>query len=136
MMSKRCARCAKTFPFGAFHRQSSSKDGLQAWCKKCQRAYDQANRKAGTRKTGTPEQRRKWNLSRRYALTPQEVAELKEQQGGVCAICGKVPERWVVDHCHATGKVRGLLCHRCNIHLPIIEDAAFVDAAQRYLLSQ
>lgn len=133
MMSKRCARCAETLPLEEFYRQASAKDGLQAWCKPCQRTYDYANRAAGTRKMGTPQQRRRWNLSGRYGLTPQQVAEMKERQGGACAICRKVPKRWVVDHCHATGKVRGLLCHRCNIHLPIIEDAAFVDAAQRYL---
>jgi len=136
MMSKRCARCAETKPRSEFYRKSDMGDGLQAWCKKCQLAYDHANRVAGTRKAGTPEQRHKWQLAGRYGLTPQQVAEMKERQSGVCAICGKVPRRWVVDHCHVTGEVRGLLCHGCNIHLPIIEDAAFVDAAQRYLSSR
>lgn len=133
MMSKRCANCAETLPREEFYRRSATKDGLQSWCKKCQRAYDQANRKAGTRKTGTPRQRQRWNLSGRYGLTPKQVEEMKESQGAVCAICGTTPNQWVVDHCHETGKVRGMLCHHCNIRLPTVEDGAFVDAALRYL---
>jgi hypothetical protein len=60
-----------------------------------------------------------------YGLTPDDFAALLERQGGVCAICLK-PESWrgpsgrravaslAVDHDHHTGRVRGLLCRRCN----------------------
>jgi len=88
---------------------------------------------AGTRKVGTRKQRRKWNLNRRYGLTPQEVAGMKEKQGNVCAICGRTPGRWVVDHNHQTGAVRGLLCHGCNIKLPAVEDKAFRNSSLEYL---
>lgn len=50
-----------------------------------------------------------------YGLSPEDYGRLFEEQGGACAICGgKRKYRLNVDHCHATGLVRGLLCRRCN----------------------
>lgn len=64
-------------------------------------------------------------------------------QGGVCAICGQ-PETIVkkggvvaslaIDHCHETGKVRGLLCGRCNLGIGCLRhDAETALAAAEYL---
>lgn len=56
---------------------------------------------------------------KRYGLTQEEYEALLVRSGGCCEICG-VPEvsapkgRLHIDHCHSTGKVRGLLCQRCN----------------------
>ena len=130
---KRCVRCAEDKPLTGFHRRTAAMDGLQTWCKVCQAAYDRGNRVAGTRKMGTASQRRKWNLKSRYGITTEKKEEMIQKQGGVCAICGKPPERSVVDHCHETGKVRGILCHGCNIKLPAVEDAEFREAAVAYL---
>lgn len=66
-------------------------------------------------------------------MTPERWQELFDSQGGRCAICRCVPVRPVVDHDHATGRVRGILCHGCNIILPAIEDEAFCAAALSYL---
>jgi hypothetical protein len=54
-----------------------------------------------------------------YGMTPQQYDELLKLQGGVCAICQKKPttRRLAVDHCHTTGRIRGLLCFRCNFGL-------------------
>ena len=61
-------------------------------------------------------------LKRKYNLTVEEYNKMFEEQNGVCAICFQ-PEtlknknttyRLSVDHCHATGKVRALLCRDCN----------------------
>lgn len=50
---------------------------------------------------------------------------LENQKGG-CAICGKTPEqlgyRLYIDHCHSTGKLRGLLCNNCNTGLGALGD--------------
>jgi hypothetical protein len=50
-----------------------------------------------------------------------------DSQGGICAICGKTENNnprmkfFCVDHCHTTGKVRGLLCQECNFFLGKLE---------------
>lgn len=69
---------------------------------------------------------------RRYGLGQPQVDAMYFQQGGACAICGS-PEPRNVDHCHATGRVRGLLCDRCNAGLAFIEDAGWLRKAKRYL---
>lgn len=56
-----------------------------------------------------------------------------EEQGGVCLICGRAA-LMQVDHCHDTGKVRGLLCSPCNRGLGSFKDSlALVQAAADYL---
>ena len=51
---------------------------------------------------------------RKYGLTPTAFDVLKMHQNGLCAIC-KEDKLLCVDHCHTTGYVRGLLCHKCNL---------------------
>ena len=58
---------------------------------------------------------------RNYGITKQQYEELMHSQGGVCAVCKCKPDdprcthgHLVVDHCHKTGYVRGLLCSLCN----------------------
>lgn len=56
------------------------------------------------------------------------------EQCGRCDMCGKELSGKVdVDHDHATGKVRSLLCHRCNVGLPYVEDQGFAANAKAYL---
>lgn len=64
-----------------------------------------------------------------YGLTEAQYDEMYEAQDGSCAICratqGRRKEKdhpLLVDHCHATGKVRGLLCQPCNSALGMFED--------------
>ncbi len=68
--------------------------------------------------------RKKW-LWQEYKMTPEEYNMMSFKQKGRCAICRKhwtwTDRRLVVDHDHKTGKVRGLLCFKCNITLGIIE---------------
>jgi hypothetical protein len=68
----------------------------------------------------------------KYGITKQEYDLLIEIQNGCCAICGQ-PEHIInkrtqtlrplsVDHCHITGHIRALLCHKCNRQLGIYEN--------------
>jgi len=81
------------------------------------------------------------DLKRNFGITVEEYDKLFEQQGGLCAICGK-PEiarnqygirSLAVDHNHKTGEIRGLLCSYCNMKLGILENVEFVVKAVKYL---
>lgn len=78
----------------------------------------------------------------KYGLTYEEYVEILAKQGGTCAVC-KQPERELgrggalkamsVDHCHKTGRVRGLLCSHCNKRLGVLEDSEWLENALEYL---
>jgi len=44
-----------------------------------------------------------------------ESKDLLLQQGGVCKLCGEMPKKACIDHCHTTKKIRGILCNHCNL---------------------
>lgn len=62
------------------------------------------------------EEIREYNLIKKYGITQKIYLELLEKQHGVCYICGSKPNKKSlhVDHSHESGKVRGLLCSKCN----------------------
>ena len=75
-------------------------------------------------------------LAQVYGLSPQDYDAMLAEQGGVCAICKTRPDKPLfVDHSHATGKVRGLLCRLCNFRLGFMrDDPRLTAAATEYLL--
>jgi hypothetical protein len=86
--------------------------------------------------------RRIYGIEKRYGIDYREYAELYYSQNGLCGICGKpesvrrVAEQvfsLCVDHCHKTGRVRGLLCTTCNKRLGILENKEFARQAKTYL---
>jgi len=125
--AKACTKCGEVKPLDDFHRHRRGPLGRHSHCKPCWYAG------RGPRRIPPVEHRRRLNLRTRYRLTPEAVSEMAIVQGGVCAICGQPMKRPCIDHDHDTGRVRGLLCHGCNIKLPAVEDAAFMAAALRYL---
>ena len=60
--------------------------------------------------------------ARRYGLSAEDYNKLLARQNGVYGICKRPGRKLCVDHCHATGKVRGLLCHNCNSGLGLYND--------------
>ena len=69
----------------------------------------------------------------KYQLSEPELDAMFQAQGGRCALCGGA-KALVVDHDHATGKVRALLCHRCNTSLGWLEaHPGLLDRAAAYL---
>ena len=78
---------------------------------------------------------RKPTRAKALGVTDAEYARLLEAQGGHCALCPNTPKtrRLHVDHDHATGEVRGLLCYVCNKYLPATRDAAWHIRAALYL---
>jgi hypothetical protein len=71
-------------------------------------------------------------------VTDAEYDRLLAAQGGGCAICGNPPKtrRLHVDHDHKTGRVRGLLCHRCNRALPDWVTPLWLSYARQYLAGE
>jgi hypothetical protein len=83
-----------------------------------------------------------WHIERAYGITIEQYDEMLARQDGVCAICRGEETRTMagtvlalcVDHDHETGRVRGLLCHPCNMLLGFArDDEERLQAAVRYL---
>jgi len=76
-------------------------------------------------------------LRRQYGISVFQYNEMARAQGYVCTLCGSAPTRLSTDHDHATGRVRGLLCWRCNRGLQVFRDNPTVlAAAAEYLRSE
>jgi hypothetical protein len=120
--AKTCKRCRETKPETAFHRDSRG-ERRKPICAECR---NEVRRLVGREKRNeTPEQGLRGKLWRQYKLTLEQFTELVDAQSGVCAICGKAPapgKRLFVDHCHATGVVRALLCLTCNLNVGVYEN--------------
>ena len=117
-------------------------------CKTCVKAFNLKNghkyRKKYSDFTPDEVERRQVNLrdarlKKTYNLTSEEFNLLMIEQESKCAICGststnvKKAKHLFVDHSHATGKVRGLLCIKCNTKLGVLDDSSFMVPATKYL---
>lgn len=78
---------------------------------------------------------KKSSLKYSYGITPEEYEALEIKQHGLCAICVKAPKtgKLCVDHDHHTGKIRGLLCHKCNMGVAHVENLTWLEQAFDYL---
>ncbi|MGW5167330.1 endonuclease VII domain-containing protein [Streptomyces nodosus] len=93
---KFCRSCGDVKPHSEWHRNATASDGLSTSCKVCRAAKGRAG-----------------HLKRQYGMTEAERDEMIASQGGVCCVCLSAPATQV-DHCHETGRVRGVLCFNCN----------------------
>lgn len=129
---KWCNKCSKWLPLDAFGENRRTVSGKQDYCKTCHQAY--APNFWG--KIAGYDQK----LINEYGITPGEYLELWKHQGQKCKICRcsiSLYERGTaLDHDHATGKVRGLLCALCNTALGSFRDAPVIlQSAIAYLES-
>lgn len=162
LSTKTCYSCHEDKPLTEYHRDSRLSHGTKHICKKCNSARatkhwkDHPERRAEIQKQDTIKHRsaryaskseykkthkeaqrahsRKY-LLKRYGLTTSDFAQKLVSQGSCCAMCGISFEgrKACVDHCHATGKVRDLLCSGCNLRLGVVEDVQFRTIALAYL---
>ena len=72
------------------------------------------------------------SIMQRYNLSIKDHQALKDRFKGLCWICRRRDGK-NVDHCHKTGKVRGMLCHHCNTAIALIEDIESLKRAIEYL---
>lgn len=76
-------------------------------------------------------------LESTYGMSHDDYLRMEKEQGGLCAICRKLPTAGTffhIDHDHKTGIVRGLLCHRCNWYLGLIDkDQEIIQRIKSYI---
>jgi len=118
---------------------SYKRDPLYLWL----RAEVRRGRRAARKHFENARRRRRWatdqdfrdkHRARRYGLTLQDYRAILERQGNACGICKAPAKPLCIDHCHATGKVRGFLCRECNLGLGNYrDDPARMRAAAVYL---
>ena len=135
-----CGRCKQDKPVSEFYRHSWAPHSLRKPCKKCLSAD---RRERYQRRNGIDESYEQV-LRREYGITLDEYNQKHREQAGRCAVCRKPeavrvsatgkPYRLSVDHDHATGAVRGLLCRRCNTLVWALEDNhTTLDAVRGYI---
>lgn len=134
MTTKTCTKCAKEKPINQFSLARQGKRGpvYRSNCKVCQ-ATD-ARKWFHNNKERNRDNKFRHKLQETYGMTVEDYYVLHDQQNGVCAICGNEEAskhgktgttfRLAVDHCHTTGKVRGLLCQNCNRAIGLLGDNA------------
>lgn len=123
---KRCRKCGIEKPRTDFYRVKSTVQGIHSYCKPCHNENSAAAQKKDGRKRARASVRRS-HLKTKYGLSYDDFDRILRLQGGGCAICGREKpkgrgDRLYVDHCHATGIVRGLLCNCCNTSLGRFRD--------------
>ena len=112
--TKRCASCKEEKEVTFFY--THKKEGYQGRCKTCSSILTKKWYKEN------PEKVRNYWL-KRYGITLEDYNNLSEAQDHLCAICLSKKSPLHVDHCHTTGKVRGLLCFSCNTLLGVAKDS-------------
>src|SRR4051812_36828660 len=161
---KRCVKCGVMKSLAEFYAERSARDGRRNDCKACNLAAKAArhaanpapgrerakqwNRDNAERYAARMEQYRqsgkkkvadrKSHLKRTFGLTVEQYDEMLAAQGGGCAICRCPPREdssLHVDHDHRTGRVRGILCFRCNNAIGDLDESIdTVRAALDYLV--
>jgi hypothetical protein len=138
---KTCTKCKVAQPNEHFRKDKSRKDGLHSHCKSCfnkqMSDYYAKNpdkckaiaNKAYVKNKHKHILRRKvysWNKTYGIDITHNVYLQMLEKQEHKCAICLTLDTNFdkllSVDHCHTTGKVRGLLCNNCNLALGNFND--------------
>lgn len=145
MRTKVCSDCGLHKPLTEFYKRTLSPDGLGYKCKPCDLKTSQlyvANNKEKVRLRRR--EYRNANKERisikknRAKCSLEEFSKLFIEQKGRCKICNthqdELKRRIAIDHCHETGKIRGLLCDRCNRAIGLLKDSIeLLNNAANYL---
>ena len=129
---RQCKRCDKEFELGTL-------GTTHLYCSKYCARYANIRKHIELRKSN-PEykkQIRELYFKRAYGISSSIKDELLEKQNNCCAICENLPinpKNLHLDHCHATNKLRGVLCSKCNQALGLFNDStALLKKAITYL---
>lgn len=125
---KVCNICLESKPLDAFSVLKKGAQGRHPACKVCRSIQSKAwynSKRAEILKSRRERHRRTGEYRRHvYGLSLEDFTSLAAAQNGRCAICLEVPtgRGFHVDHCHLTGRIRGLLCRGCNLALGQMKD--------------
>lgn len=143
---KRCTKCGESKTIDEFSLSRKATETANAVykpsCKQC--ASDRAMEWYHANRDRADENRIRFNLRTLYGITLEQYEEMLRAQGGVCAICkqdepaahGRTGRKFKlsVDHCHDSGRIRGLLCQKCNRAIGLLgDDPATLHRAAAYL---
>lgn len=112
-----CSTCKEIKPIVEFQKEKNRKNGYRKRCKTCGNKYCAKSR------LNSPDHYKSSWIKCMYGL--EDWMELVKQQNFKCAICNKeldLAKNTHVDHDHNTNKVRGILCHSCNMALGFFKD--------------
>jgi hypothetical protein len=119
---KKCPKCKETKQLSDFYAQKNGK--IYSYCKVCE-----LNKQKQMRRNRPIEYKQKdknKRIKKEYGIDLKEYDELEKAQEYKCAICknlrGLSRFGLHIDHCHKTGKIRGLLCQSCNMGLGNFKD--------------
>lgn len=126
---KACKGCKEIKPLEDYYPNKRYKDGRLSLCIPCER--DRVNTWIKSKGTKEKYRRKLYSVKWKYGITREEYEALLARQKECCLICGIHKslckyETLVVDHCHTSGKIRGLLCHHCNAGLGHFKDSTEV----------
>lgn len=121
-VGRECSECGQFKPWSEFHKRKDLSTGCTSHCKTCRKKRTQRDTENGSI--------RNRELKRKYGVDLETCQHIAVKQGNACAICGTTEKGfirgraryWSVDHDHKTGKVRGLLCQKCNTILGLAND--------------
>ena len=120
---KECKTCNTEKELTEFFACSKTKAGYRPNCKTCTQEKDKARRQANPEKQRKI--RRKAHLKAKYGVTPEWLEQRLEELDHKCPLCATpIAEGYnlAIDHCHTSGKVRGVLCGKCNQVLGMMDD--------------
>jgi len=140
--TRRCSECRREKPETEFHWRDKAHTSRVSRCKECARRIGTEWRRDHPQDSEAKRHHKRAQNFRQYGITIEVYEEMLGRQGGVCAVCeqpethtrnGKV-RLLTVDHDHETGRVRGLLCSKCNFAIGLCDDdPELLEAAAAYL---
>ena len=126
---KQCSVCKETKELDQFYNVKSSKDGKGYRCKACDNKARQKWSEKNPERAHLSQRQR--NLKHRFGVDLEWYEEQFKKQNYSCAICESKTNKtagdrqfwnFSVDHCHDSGKIRGILCNNCNRALGLFQD--------------
>lgn len=125
MDSLKCSKCKQVKDLNKFHKDVRNKSGKRSNCISCDKIAAKIWKEKN--KKHIAEYNTKYKRQYNYGLANEDYEVLLENQKYRCAVCNihkdDLKRGLVVDHCHATGKYRGLLCHHCNVAIGMLKES-------------